>query len=81
MNTGPAVRGGHDLALTELIDAAGHRFLVEAGSDVGAELLAALPGTPASEADIAAARAQTERTAAAQTRRRAASMPPRCQRY
>ena len=68
MDAGPAVRGGHDLALTELIDAAGHRFLVEAGSDVGAELLAALPGRPASEADIAAARAQTERTAAAQTR-------------
>ncbi len=36
MGTGPAVSGGHDLALTELIDAAGHRFLVEAGSAVGA---------------------------------------------
>ncbi|WP_440940919.1 4Fe-4S dicluster domain-containing protein [Immundisolibacter sp.] len=68
MDTGPAVRGGHDLVLTERIDAAGHRFLVEAGSDVGAQLLASLPGTPARAGERAAARAQTERTAAMQTR-------------
>lgn len=68
MDTGPAVRGGQDLALTELIDDAGQRFLIEAGSDAGAALLAALPGRPATVDDLAAARAQTERTAAAQTR-------------
>lgn len=68
MDTGPAVRGGHDLALTELIDGAGQRFLVEAGSAAGAKLLADLPGRPADADDIATARAQTERTAAAQTR-------------
>lgn len=68
MDTGPAVRAGHDLALTELIDTAGHRFLVEAGSETGAELLADLQGIEPSEADLAAARAQTARTAAAQAR-------------
>ena len=76
MDTGPAVRGGHDLALTELIDAAGQRFLVEAGSDAGAELLAGLPGRPASADDIALARTQTERTAASQTRTLAADAVP-----
>ena len=37
MDTGPAVTAGHDLALTELIDDDGHRFLVEAGSERGRE--------------------------------------------
>ena len=39
METGPEVRGGHDLALTEI--AAG--FVVEVGTPTGAELLARLP--------------------------------------
>ena len=39
METGPEVRGGHDLALTEI--PAG--FVVEAGTPTGAELLARLP--------------------------------------
>ena len=43
MDTGPRPRAGHgapyDLSLTELLDDAGHRFLVEVGSDRGAELL------------------------------------------
>jgi ferredoxin len=76
MDTGPAVRGGHDLVLTELIDAAGHRFLVEAGSDAGVALLEALPGNPAGADDRAAARAQTERTAATQTRKIDAAAVP-----
>lgn len=68
MGTGPAVGRGHDLALTELIDATGHRFLVEPGSDAGVELLARLPGRAATADDIAAARAVSRRTAASQTR-------------
>ena len=39
METGPKARSGFDLALTELIDEGGHRFLVEVGSEAGAELL------------------------------------------
>jgi len=46
MGTGPRVTGGHDLALTELLDEKGHRFLVEVGSPVGAELLSEVPHRP-----------------------------------
>ena len=46
MGTGPKVESGYDLALTELLDGE-HRFLVEAGSDRGAEVLAELSGRPA----------------------------------
>jgi ferredoxin len=68
MDAGPAVRSGHDIALTELIDGEGHRFLAEAGTAAGETALEALPRHPASAADIAAARAQSERTAAAMGR-------------
>ncbi|MGW5118580.1 4Fe-4S dicluster domain-containing protein [Streptomyces noursei] len=47
MGTGPAVDGGYDLALTEVIDEAGHRFWARAGSDEGASVLAELPQLPA----------------------------------
>jgi ferredoxin len=47
MGTGPHAGGGYDLAMTELVDAGGHRFVVRAGSPEGADLLAALPGEPA----------------------------------
>ena len=76
MGTGPAVSGGHDLALTELIDAAGHRFLVEAGSAVGAQVLDELPGQAATADAVAAARAQSQRVAAGQTRRIDAAAVP-----
>ena len=39
MGTGPKVEAGYDLALTEILDGA-HRFLVEVGSERGAEVLA-----------------------------------------
>lgn len=55
MDTGPKARRGFDLALTELLDSGGHRFLVEVGSERGAELLA--------EADPAGAEADDERAA------------------
>ncbi|HSC51641.1 MAG TPA: 4Fe-4S dicluster domain-containing protein, partial [Gaiellaceae bacterium] len=54
MGTGPKAESGYDLALTEVLDGA-HRFLVEAGSERGAELLAELPGREATEADVQAA--------------------------
>ena len=43
MDTGPRADAGFDLALTELLDDGGHRFLVEVGSERGAEVLAELP--------------------------------------
>ncbi len=61
MGGGPRAEAGYDLALTELRDGAGHRFLVEAGSERGADVLAELPIEAAGAAD----RHDAERMAAA----------------
>ncbi|NUO16171.1 MAG: 4Fe-4S dicluster domain-containing protein [Planctomycetaceae bacterium] len=45
MNTGPEVREGFDLALTEILEPS-HHFLIQAGSERGRELLSALPTAP-----------------------------------
>lgn len=75
MSSGPKAEQGFDLALTELLDAGGHRFLVAAGTARGAEVLAELitagTASPAPESDVTAAGAVSERTAAAMQR----SMP------
>jgi ferredoxin len=63
MDTGPRAREGYDLALTELLDGE-HRFLVQAGSPAGAEVLAELPSRPAEETDVTAADAVVDSTAA-----------------
>jgi len=56
MDTGPRPRGGYDLLLTEL-DAGGerHRFLAEAGTERGADLLDALGAAAADATDVSAA--------------------------
>jgi ferredoxin len=59
--TGPRAESGFDLALTELLDGGDHRFVVEAGSERGAELLAAVPRRPAGEDDLRAAEAAVQR--------------------
>ncbi len=58
MGSGPRASGGYDLALTELLEGE-HRFLVEVGSERGAEVLAELPSRPAEQTDVAAALAVT----------------------
>ncbi|MGW4355795.1 4Fe-4S dicluster domain-containing protein, partial [Nocardia sp. NPDC004582] len=58
MGTGPGVASGYDLALTERIDATGHRFLVEVGSVAGERVLADLSTRPTPEDDRAAAAAE-----------------------
>ncbi|WP_280260652.1 4Fe-4S dicluster domain-containing protein [Nocardia abscessus] len=57
MGTGPGVSAGYDLALTERIDAQGHRFLVDVGSEEGAEILAELTAGPADAEEVTNARA------------------------
>ncbi|GGY33473.1 4Fe-4S dicluster domain-containing protein [Streptomyces djakartensis] len=47
MGGGPAADSGFDLALTEVLDRAGHRFLVRTGSEAGEEVLSGLPRHPA----------------------------------
>ena len=68
MNTGPKAESGFDLALTELLDGDGHRFVVEVGSERGAEVLAELPTRPAGETDERGAREAVERAASQQVR-------------
>lgn len=62
MGSGPGAETGFDLALTELMDGGRHDFLVEAGSEAGSGVIAVLPHRPASDADLAAARAVVART-------------------
>jgi sulfhydrogenase subunit beta (sulfur reductase) len=62
MRTGPKVDAGFDLALTELIDEREHVFLVEAGSDIGGEVLGGLPRRPPTQAELAMAEAVVTRT-------------------
>jgi formate hydrogenlyase subunit 6/NADH:ubiquinone oxidoreductase subunit I len=71
MGTGPRVRGAYDLALTELVGPGKHEFVIEAGSDAGAEVLAELApaSSVASEAVRQEAEAAVER-AASQIQRR-----------
>jgi ferredoxin len=63
MDAGPRVEQGFDLALTEVLEGE-HRFLVEAGSPAGAEVLAELSSRPAGEGDLAAATAVVDSAAA-----------------
>jgi ferredoxin len=67
MDTGPRARDGYDLALTEILDGE-HRFVVEAGSERGAEILAELPSRAAAEDDFAASRAVTDDAIARMTK-------------
>jgi len=64
METGPRADKGFDLAVTEIIDTDRHEFVIETGSDAGAEMLARVPHRPASEADWKKAQDATEHTAA-----------------
>ena len=61
MGGGPRAERGFDLALTELSDERGHRFLVESGSERGTEVLAELSAPESAAAD----REGAERVAAA----------------
>ena len=61
MKTGPKATAGFDLALTEILEGDRHYFVIESGSEVGAEVLAELPQRPAEEPEISAAAAATER--------------------
>jgi sulfhydrogenase subunit beta (sulfur reductase) len=60
METGPQATSGFDLALTEILDDGPHRFLIEAGSEQGGELLQEITHEEAGEIDHAAANAAVE---------------------
>ncbi len=64
MNTGPQAASGFDLALTEVFESNRHYFVVETGSDAGAEVLSALPNHPATDDEIRAGESVIAETAA-----------------
>ncbi|NGO44879.1 4Fe-4S dicluster domain-containing protein [Streptomyces ureilyticus] len=57
---GPAADAGYDLALTEVVDEGGHRFLVRVGSEEGARLLEQVPHRAADMVTDASARAAVD---------------------
>lgn len=67
MGTGPEIKQRFDLRLTELLEGC-HRFLIEAGSERGAEVLSELETAPAGDADVHAAEAGIEAAAHEQVR-------------
>lgn len=69
---GPAADPGYDLALTEIVDEDGHRFLVRVGSDEGARLLDRVPRRPADADTQDTARASVD----AARERMGRSLPP-----
>jgi ferredoxin len=54
MGTGPKAEAGYDLALTEILEGE-HRFLVEVGTERGADVLSELPRRAAGDEDLQAA--------------------------
>ncbi|MCZ4514707.1 4Fe-4S dicluster domain-containing protein [Streptomyces sp. ActVer] len=72
MDGGPAADDGFDLALTEVVDEAGHRFLVRVGSEAGADVLAQVPHRPADTGTQTAARGAVD----AARDRMGRAMPP-----
>ncbi len=63
MHTGPRADAGFDLALTEVLEAGRHYFVVETGSDAGREVLQNIPNRGASQAEQEAASGIVARTA------------------
>ena len=63
MDTGPRAREGFDLAITELLAGAEPRYVIEAGSHAGQEVLDMLSAQVATEQDVNAAYAVTDAAA------------------
>jgi formate hydrogenlyase subunit 6/NADH:ubiquinone oxidoreductase subunit I len=63
LRTGPRATLGFDLALTELLDEKGHRFVVEIGSESGAQVLERVGYEEAPRGDLETADAIVARTA------------------
>ena len=63
MGTGPEVSPGYDLALPERIDESGHRFLIDVGTEAGAEILAEVANRAATTDEVHEARAEVSAAA------------------
>ena len=63
MKAGPKATSGYDLSLTEVLAGQTHHFVVEAGSQLGGEILSEMQYRPASEGETRAADEVVENTA------------------
>ena len=63
MGTGPGADQGYDLALTEMVDERGHRFMADVGSQRGADVMDQVPSEPVDEATVKGARSAVEAAA------------------
>jgi ferredoxin len=63
LNTGPRATSGFDLALTEILEAGAHYFVVEIGSQRGADVAREVPHRPAQEPETRAAERQVAQAA------------------
>ncbi len=63
MGTGPRASSGYDVALTEVLEHERHYFVVEAGSDAGAEVVSQLGAAPAATGELDGARRAVEHAA------------------
>jgi ferredoxin len=68
MGTGPRATSGFDIALTEVLEDGRHYFLVEPGSEAGAEVVAELPVRGAEAGELAAGERAVEQAVAGQGR-------------
>lgn len=68
METGPAAKGGYDIAMTEVINAKTHYFVIDAKTPAGEAIIKQLPLRSALENELQAARAVTENATNAMTR-------------
>jgi sulfhydrogenase subunit beta (sulfur reductase) len=62
MHTGPRASAGYDLALTEVLAPERHYFVVDVGSEAGAEVLAEVPHRPVADVEQQAAEAVVAHT-------------------
>jgi sulfhydrogenase subunit beta (sulfur reductase) len=62
MGSGPRAENGYDVALTELLDEGRQEFLLEVGSQRGAQIIANLPHSPAEDAHRRRAASAVQRT-------------------
>ncbi|MFN3532907.1 MAG: 4Fe-4S dicluster domain-containing protein [Candidatus Brocadia sp.] len=63
MNTGPKTTFGFDLAMTEILEGNRHYFVVETGTELGAEVLHTVPYRKANEREIFSADSIIKKTA------------------
>jgi ferredoxin len=69
MNTGPGVTGGFDLALTEILEDGSHYFVLEVGTESGADIISHLDGRPTTDSERDTAVAAVERAASGMGRK------------